>query len=71
MISINGYDEASIDFCKKSLKKATVVLCKLEEIIILLSKDDDLNDFFRKKIDEVIKDKNPLYEPFGSLSSHL
>ena len=42
-----------------------IVLCKLEEIVMLLEQEKELKAFFNAKINAAIIDKNPMYEPYG------
>lgn len=56
-ISSSGYTSAAINTCKESLHRIVVVLCELEEIVMLLERDGDVQDFLRKKIRAAIIDK--------------
>lgn len=62
-ISASGYTQPAISTCKEALQKSVVVLCKLEEIALLLEQEKDMRDFLKAKINAAIIDKNPLYEP--------
>jgi restriction system protein len=59
LISATGYTEPAIAVCKESLSKATVVLCTLEEIVMLLERRAQLADWLRTKIQAAIVDRNP------------
>ncbi len=63
-ISASGYTEAAKQTCKEALQKAVVILCKLEEIVLLLERKKSLLEFLRKKIAEAMIHKNPMFEPF-------
>ena len=63
IISESGFTEPAITTCKEALSRIVVVLCKLEEIVILLEQEKDLRAFFKAKINSAIIDKNPLYKP--------
>jgi hypothetical protein len=65
IISESGYTEPAITTCKEALSHIVVVLCKLEEIVILLEQEKDLGAFFKAKINSAIIDKNPMHEPYG------
>lgn len=65
IISESGYTGPAITTCKEALSRIVVVLCKLEEIVILLEQEKDLRAFFKAKINSAIIDKNPMYEPYG------
>ncbi|ACK71610.1 conserved hypothetical protein [Gloeothece citriformis PCC 7424] len=60
-ISSSGYTDAAIKSCKESLTKTTVFLCDLQEIILILEKERNIKDFFIKKRDAAIIDKNPFF----------
>jgi hypothetical protein len=65
IISESGYTGPAITTCKEALGRIVVVLCNLEEIVILLEQEKDLRAFFKAKINSAIIDKNPMYEPYG------
>lgn len=65
-ISASGYTEPARTTCKESLQSIVVVLCKLEEIVLLLEQEKDLKTFLKAKINAAIIDKNPLYEPLSN-----
>jgi len=65
-ISASGYTEPARTTCKESLQSIVVVLCKLEEIVLLLEQERDLKTFLKAKINAAIIDKNPLYEPLNN-----
>ncbi|MBD2088040.1 restriction endonuclease [Trichocoleus sp. ST-U3] len=62
-ISTSSYTEAAIKTCKESLRQAVVVLCTLEEIILLLEQEKDLKHFLKEKIKAAVIDKDPFYKP--------
>lgn len=62
-ISTAGYTEPAITMCRGALKTSVVVLCKLEEFVILLDKEVELTSFLKKKIDAAIVHTNPYFEP--------
>lgn len=62
-ISTSGYTQPAISTCRDALQKSVVVLCNLEEIVLLLEREGNLKDFFRAKIRAAIIHKNPLHEP--------
>lgn len=59
-ISYSAYTEAAIRTCKDSLAKAVVVLCTLEEFVLLMESDKGLRDFLKEKVHGAIIDKEPL-----------
>lgn len=60
IISESGYTDPAITTCKDALNDIVVVLCKLEEIVMLLEQGADLKAFFKVKIRAAIIDKNPM-----------
>jgi restriction system protein len=66
LIGVNGFEIEAIDLCKKSYERVMVVLWKLEELLELMSKYENLNEFLQKKIEAAIRDNNPLFYPLGS-----
>jgi restriction system protein len=62
IISESGYTGPAISTCKDALKDIVIVLCKLEEIVMLLEHEKDLKAFFKAKINAAMIDKNPMAE---------
>ena len=60
IISESGYTGPAISTCKDALKDIVIVLCKLEEIVMLLEHEKDLKAFFKAKINAAMIDKNPM-----------
>lgn len=58
-IAANGFKDTAIEECREALSKKTIILCSLEEIVMLLEQNSDLNDFFKKKIIGATLDKEP------------
>lgn len=63
IISASDYTEPAIMQCKDALHSKIVVLCKLEEMVLLLEKEMELRSFLKLKINAAKMDKNPMYEP--------
>ncbi len=63
IISASNYTEPAITECRSALCSKVVVLCRLEEIVLLLEKEMDLRTFLKSKIHAAKMDRNPLYEP--------
>lgn len=59
LVSYSGYTAPAIDICRESLSKMVVVLCTLEEFVMLLENDKSLKEFLRKKIHGSIVEKQP------------
>ena len=58
-ISYSEYTAPAIDMCKESLSKMVLVLCTLQEFVMLLENDMRLKEFMRAKIQGSIIDKKP------------
>ncbi|MEH1837647.1 MAG: restriction endonuclease [Nostoc sp.] len=64
-ISNSEYTDAAIITCKEALSKAVVILCQLEEIVLLLEQESDFKKFLKDKISAAIIEKKPLYKPLS------
>ncbi|KXO84080.1 restriction endonuclease [Acinetobacter venetianus] len=62
LIATNGYTDAVISQCRDALSQKTLFLCSLQEIVMLLYRQDDLTEFLNKKSRAAILDKNPYLE---------
>ena len=49
LISYSGYTNPAVVTCKESLSKMVVTLCTLQELVLLLEREDDLKDFSGRK----------------------
>lgn len=58
-ISSAGFTVPVVKECATALAQKTMVLCSLQEIIMLLQRRDDLLSFLKKKSRAAIVDKNP------------
>ena len=58
-ISYSEYTTPAIDTCKESLSSVVVVLCTLQEFVMLLENNKSLKEFLRAKIRGSIIDKQP------------
>jgi hypothetical protein len=65
IISASGYTGPAITVCRDALHSKVVVLCKLEEIVLLLEKEMELRAFLKSKINAAKMDKNPMHEPLN------
>lgn len=65
-ISYSGYTDAAISTCKEALAQAVVVLCTLQELVLLLETEKGLEDFLKSKVRGAIIDK----EPFTRVLTH-
>ncbi len=62
-ISNSNYTEPAIATCREALQQRVIVLCKLEEFVLLLEKEINVMGFLKQKINAAITHKNPLFEP--------
>jgi hypothetical protein len=65
IISASDFTAPAVATCKDALQQKVVVLCSLQEIVLALERQFDLKEFFRKKAQAAIVDKNPFYKPMG------
>jgi hypothetical protein len=61
-IATNGYTTSVLSECKNALVMKTIFLCSLQELVMLLQRQDDLIAFFKKKSQAAIVDKTPFLE---------
>ncbi len=59
IISASDFTTPAIKSCKEALSKKVVILCTLEEFVMLLEKQADIPEFLRLKIQKTIIEKNP------------
>jgi restriction system protein len=64
-ISASGYTEPAVKTCRESLHRVVLVLCNLQEIVMLMEKEEDLKTVLKEKIRAAIVHKNPFYEPLS------
>lgn len=58
-ISNSGYTEPAIIDCKEALSQKIIVLCELEEIVMLLERRANLKEFIKTKINIAVMEKKP------------
>lgn len=63
LISNSGYTRPAIKTCKEALTQKIIVLCELEEIVMLLEQQTGLKDLLKKKINVAVIEKKPLFKP--------
>lgn len=63
LISASGYTRPAVVTCKQALTHKTIVLCELEEIVILLERQASLENFLKKKINVAVIEHKPLFRP--------
>ena len=64
-ITSSSYTTPAIEECREVLAKKTIVLCTLQEIVLLLEKQEDLVHLFRQKVRAAAIDKEPFVEFFA------
>ena len=67
LISSSGYSEPAILSCKDALPHRVIILCKLEELVMLLEKEKDIKEWIKAKVQAMVIHKNPMYEPLKEL----
>ncbi|MEX2170554.1 MAG: restriction endonuclease [Pirellulales bacterium] len=63
LISQSGYTDPAITICRDSLARSVFVLATLEEIVLLLERDESLVKLLRTKVQAAIVEKNPFVQP--------
>ena len=63
IISASDFTDPAITTCKEALQQKVVVLCTLQEIVMLLERQEDLKKFLKEKIQTAIVDKEPFCQP--------
>lgn len=61
-IATNGYTEPVIKECANALNQRTMFLCSLQELVLLLQRQDDLVALLKRKSRAAIVEKNPYLE---------
>lgn len=67
IISNSGFTQPAIETCKEALTQKVVVLCELEEIVLLLDRNIRLIDFLKSKIRNAINKRQPLTYPLKEM----
>jgi restriction endonuclease Mrr len=65
-ISASDYTEPAIHTVREFLQHKVLVLSTLQEIVYLLEQQDDLAEFFTKKVQAAQIHKNPYFRPHGN-----
>jgi hypothetical protein len=58
-ISATEFTESALQTCKDALAKMVVLLCSVDEIVMLLERYGDFKVILRKKLQAAIVDKKP------------
>ncbi len=62
IISESGYTAPAVLVCKQAMKSAPIVLCKLEEIVMMLESEKSIKEVLKAKTHKLIIEKQPLAE---------
>lgn len=62
LISHSGYTAPAIATCKDALQKSVFVMCTLQELVLLLERDESLLNLLREKVRVAITNKQPFLE---------
>jgi restriction system protein len=65
LVSKSGYTQPAIKTCTEALTQKIVVLCELEEIVMLLERQMGLKGFLKRKINAAVIEKKPLFKPLS------
>jgi len=65
LISASGYTGPAIEQCREALREKVIILCTLEEIVLLLEQEKELRQFLKEKIQAAIIHKNPFFQPLN------
>ena len=68
-ISASDFTEPAVHTCREFLQHKLIVLCHLQEIVLLLEGQHDLSEFLGKKIGAAMIYKNPYFKPFNASAS--
>lgn len=60
-ISYTDYAPSAITVCKESLSKMVVVLCRLDEFVAALEREQDIREFLKVKVRASMVDKEPFW----------
>jgi restriction system protein len=58
-ISATDYTDPALQTCKDALSRSVVILCTVQEIVMLFERYGDLKELMRRKLQAAIVDKNP------------
>lgn len=62
IISASNFTGPAVNRCKEALHQKVIVLCSLQEIVILLEQEGDLCEFIRKKVHAAIVNREPFVD---------
>ncbi len=62
IISASDFTVPAVKTCKDALQQKVVILCTLQEIVTLLEKKRELEEFLLEKVQRAIIDKNPFIQ---------
>jgi len=62
IISASNFTSPAVSTCKDSLQNKVVVLCTLQEIVLLLEREGDLLELLRTKVNAAVIDRKPYLE---------
>lgn len=63
ILSASGFTGPAVIQTRDALAHNVVVLCELEEVVMMLERGDDPADWLRDKVRAAIADKDPLHRP--------
>jgi restriction endonuclease Mrr len=66
IISASDFTSPAVAVCKDALHQKVIVLCTLQEIVMLLDRQGDLKDFLKKKVHGSLIERNPFVRIVGT-----
>jgi hypothetical protein len=65
IISASDFTAPAVVTCREALQQKVVVLCSLQEIVLMLERQMDLSELLRRKVQAAVMDKDPFYKAVG------
>jgi len=62
IISASDFTEPAVSTCKQALQQKVVILCTLQELVLLLERRSDLSDFIKSKAHAAQIDRSPYFK---------
>ena len=61
IISASSYTDAAVDECRRALSQRIIILAEVQELLLLLERNDRIDNWLRSKVLAATVDRNPLY----------
>lgn len=66
IISASDFTGAAIQTCHEFLQHKLVVLCHLQELVLVLEREQELADFLNQKVQAAVIHRNPYFKPLDA-----